>query len=251
MSAQPQTPALPMRDHTFYPDSDGKPMGETPIHIRNIRYAVEPIENWFAGDPNVYIGANMFLYYVQGNARKHVLPDLFVVKGIPRVTKPGRRSYRTWEEGGKGPNAVIEFTSASTKREDTVTKMTLYRDTLKVSEYFLFDPEFDYLNPCLQGYRFSEGDYERIEPVEGRLPSEVLGLHLEPQGELLRFFNPATRQLLPIPPEVQEALERAEEARHRADINTQRLEEGKRESDAEIARLTRELEALRRQLPKP
>ena len=243
MSALPQLPALPMRDHTFYPDSDGQPMGETPIHIRNIRYTVEPLENWFADDPEVYIGANMFLYYVQGNPRKHVSPDLFVVKGVPRVTKPGRRSYRTWEEAGKGPDAVIEFTSKSTKREDTVTKFKLYRDTLRVREYFLFDPELDYLDPSLQGYRLAGGRYLQIKPVDGRLPSEVLGLHLEPEGELVRFVNPATRQRLPIPPEVQEALERSEAERRSA-------EEGKRAADAQIARLTRELEALRRQVPK-
>jgi Uma2 family endonuclease len=229
MSAIPAHTALPVRDHTFYPDSDGKPMGETPIHIRNIRYAVEPLENWFADDPNVCIGANMFLYYVRGDSRRHVAPDLFVVKGVPKVTHPERRSYRTWEENGKGPDFVAEFTSNSTKTEDTRTKMRVYRDVLKVSEYFLFDPEIDYLHPPLQGHRLMNGRYLKIKPVGGRLPSEVLGLHLEADGELLRFVDPATGRRLPIPPEVQEALE---------------------EAGAEIARLKRELNLLRRRPPR-
>jgi Uma2 family endonuclease len=238
MSATFTQTALPVRDHsdyTVYPDSDGKPMGETPIHIRNIRYAVEPLETWFADDPNVYIGANMFLYYAQNNPRRHVSPDLFVVKGVPRDTEPQRRSYRTWEEDGKGPDAVVEFTSKSTKREDTKTKMKIYQDALNVREYFLFDPELDYLHPPLQGHRLVNGRYLKIKPVGGRLPSEVLGLHLEPEGELLRFVNPETARRLPIPPEIKAALEDSEAARQQA--------------DAEIARLKRELGALRRQLP--
>ena len=28
----------------FYPDSDGRPVGETPAHFRNLRYLVEMLE---------------------------------------------------------------------------------------------------------------------------------------------------------------------------------------------------------------
>jgi Uma2 family endonuclease len=228
MSVIPRSRGLPVRDHTHYPDSDGKPMGETPAHVRNMRYAFEPIENWYADDPNVLVAADMFIYYVQGNPRRHVSPDLFVVKGVPKVTEPERRSYRTWEENGRGPDAIIEFTSKSTRREDLVTKKAIYRNTLRVEEYFLFDPHDEYLVPRLQGLRLTRGRYARIKPVDGHLPSEVLGLHLESDGELLRFVNPGTGKRLPIPPETRAALERAE---------------------AEAARLKRELQALRRRLP--
>jgi hypothetical protein len=64
--------------------------------------------------------------------------------------------------------------------------------------------------------------------VADRLPSEVLGLHLERQGTELRLYDPARgRRLLTAP-------ERAEEA----EAATQRAE-------AEIERLRRELDALR------
>ncbi len=236
MSANPRMSPLPLRDHTYYPDSDGKPMGETPTHILNIRYATEPVENWFAEDDNVFIGANMFVYFVRGNPRRHVSPDLFVVKGVPKETEPRRRSYRTWEENGKGPDFITEFTSKSTRREDTVTKKAIYRDELKVQEYFLFDPYEEYLHPRLQGFRLDvDGNYLQIEMVDGRLPSAVLGLHLEGDGELLRFVNPATGERLPIPPEIREALEQAEAARTQA--------------EAENKRLKREIEKLKRQLP--
>ena len=150
MSALQQTTARPVRDRVHYPDSDGKPMGETPAHIRNMRWATEPIEQWFADDPNVFVAADIFVYYVEGKPQKHVSPDLLVVKGIPKVTEPDRRKYQTWRENGKGPDLVIEFTSASTRHKDTVTKKEIYRAILKVSEYFLFDPHNEYLRPAFR-----------------------------------------------------------------------------------------------------
>src|SRR6516225_10082457 len=125
--------AVPIRDHTFYIDSDGKPVGETQRHVRNFRYTLDPLDNRYAHDPNVFVAGNMFLHYVQGDGNKHVSPDIFVVFGVSKVE---RRSYRTWEENGKGPDVVIELTSKSTSKEDTVTKKALYQDVLKVKEYF-------------------------------------------------------------------------------------------------------------------
>ena len=72
-------------------------------------------------------------------------------------------------------------------------KRDLYRDVLQVPEYFIFDPTEDYLKPPLQGFRLVDGEYARIEPVAGRLPSDVLGLHLERDGEELRLYDPARR----------------------------------------------------------
>jgi Uma2 family endonuclease len=218
----------------YYPDSDGQPLGETPRHVKNMRYAIEPIETWLEDDPNAVVAGNMFVYYQRGDRTKHVSPDLFVVFGVPKNTDPERRSYRVWEEG-KAPGLEIELTSESTREEDLEDKMAIYRDTLKVREYFLFDPYAEYLDPPLQGYRLVRGKYQRIKPVDGRLPSKVLKLHLEAQGELLRFYNPETGQLLPIPPEERQARQQAEAELQRA--------------EAEVERLRRELEALRRRLP--
>ena len=77
---------------------------------------------------------------------------------------------------------MIEITSKSTRREDQRKKKELYRDVLQVHEYFQFDPTEDYLKPPLQGFRLIEGEYVPIEPVDGRVPSEVLGLHLSGMG---------------------------------------------------------------------
>ena len=57
---------------------------------------------------------------------------------------------------------MIEITSKSTKGEDKKTKFELYRDILKVSEYFMFDPTQDYLNPPLQGFRLLVDTFARF-----------------------------------------------------------------------------------------
>jgi Uma2 family endonuclease len=212
----------------YYPDSSGRllPLGETPAHFRNRGYLVEQLQRYFADDPQAYVAGNMAVYYVRGDRNCYLTPDVLVVRGIPQVTVPERRRYLTWEEG-KSPDVVIELTCKSSREEDIDDKTWLYRDVLGVPEYFLFDPYRDYLEPPLQGYRLIRGGYQPIAPVAGRLPSEGLGLHLEADGVLLRLYDPATHRWLPTPAEEHQARLQAE---------------------AEVERLRRELEELRRQL---
>ncbi len=85
---------------------------------------------------------------------------------------------------------MLEVTSRSTRREDTVTKRDIYA-ALGVREYFLFDPLGEYLRPRLQGFRLIDGSYEPMTPREhGSLLSDVLGLELHPRGEQLRLNDP-------------------------------------------------------------
>jgi hypothetical protein len=128
---------------------------------------------------------------------------------------------------------VIELTSKSTRGEDQRKKPILYRDVLKVAEYFLFDPTEDYLEPPFQGFRLVEGQYIPIEPVMGRLPSTVLGLHLERSEAELKLFDPTTKTWLPTP--------RARAEREKAERT--RIE-------AEVIRLREENESLTRRLGK-
>jgi Uma2 family endonuclease len=201
-----------------YPTSDGKPMAETDWHRDLMNALIQTLAGYYAADPMVYVSGNLLVFYKPGNRRRHLSPDVFVVKGVAKHQRP---NYLIWVEG-KGPEVVIELTSQSTRDEDVEDKYELYQDTLRVPEYFLFDPLGDYLQPQLQGHRLRRGRYEPIAPVKGRLPSKVLGLHLEGNGSELRLYDPATKQWLPTP---QESLNKAE---------------------AEIERLLRELEGLRR-----
>jgi Uma2 family endonuclease len=146
-----------------YPTSDGKPMAETDLHRDLMLELIETLKHHYAGDPDVYVSGNLLLFYEPGNKRRHVAPDVFVVRG---VEKRRRDNYLVWEEG-KGPDLIIELTSKTTRREDQQKKLALYRDVLKVPEYFLFDPYEDYLKPPFQGYRLVEGQYIPIEPDRG------------------------------------------------------------------------------------
>jgi Uma2 family endonuclease len=201
---------------------------------------IQTLQDSFADRPRVYVSGNLLLYYEEGNRRKHVAPDVLVTIGIDK--EPRRDYYLVWKEG-KAPDFVGEITSKTTKREDQRTKLAIYRDILQVREYVLFDPRAEYLKPPLQGFRLAGGNYVPIEPVDGRLPSEILSLHLERDGERLRLFDPATGQYLLTRLERQEAAERrAEEERRRAEAaiaDQRRLAE-------ENERLRREIEALRR-----
>ena len=136
---------------------------------------------------------------------KHCSPDASVAFGVPK--DPNRDLYLVWREG-KAPDLVVELTSKSTRKVDEQKKFVLYRDVLKVTEYIMFDPRAEYLDPPLQGFRLINGEYVRIEPVDGRIPSQVLGLHFERDGQKLRLYDPATGTWLQTPREGREAARR-------------------------------------------
>ncbi len=233
MSTATRKTVFPKND---YPTSDGRPMAETDWHRILMTNLIAALDEFFAAHPMVYVSGNLLLFYEEGNRRRPVSPDVFVVKGVPKTQRP---NYLVWQER-KGPDIVIELTSSSTRAEDIKHKYALYQDRLRVKEYFLFDPLGDYLTPQLKGYRLNRGKYGAIVPVGGRLPSNVLDLHLEPHGRALRLWNPAAGTWLPTP---QDRAARAEEGAARAQEEAARAE-------AENERLRRELEKLRRRPPK-
>ena len=221
------------KTEVHYPTSDGRPMAETDIHRDQMVAVIQMLEYFFAARSEVYVSGNPLLYYVQGNKRKHVSPDVFVVFG---VAKKKRLYYLLWEEG-KGPSVVIEISSSSTKRADLTKKFELYRDILKVQEYFIFDPPGEYLKPRLQGFLLVDGEYVPIAMVDGRMKSELLELELDPEGTTLHLYDPKAGRRLLTPSERAELAEK--QNAHVAELS-RRLED-------ENERLRRELENLRRQ----
>ena len=194
-----------------YPVSDRRPIGETEVHRDNLFQVIDTLKLRFEADPLFYVTGDLLLYYVRGAPQRRVSPDVFVVRGV--VKQPRRRYYLLWEEC-KAPELVVEFTSPLTREEDLQHKFQLCQDTLKVQEYFLFDPYEDYLEPSLQGYRLRRGNYAPIQKVKKRLPSTILGLHLERDGWDLRFFDPAAGQRVPTCAEAHvQAMEKLEEIR--------------------------------------
>ena len=209
-----------------YPESDGKPMGETDEHRMEMVRLIELLGRFFEGQ-DVYVSGDLLVFYEQGNPKKFVVPDVFVVKGI----KPGkRRFYKLWIEG-KPPDAIIEVTSRKTKKTDTGKKPSLYCQ-LKVPEYFLFDPTEDYLHPPLQGHRLVGGQDEPIVPdSQGALVSEQLGLRLHAEGGQVMLYRLDTGERILTEAEARQAAEEAFQAEAQA----------RQAAEAEIARLREEL----------
>jgi Uma2 family endonuclease len=191
---------------TLYPESDGKPMAETDIHRQLLSDLVFTLETFFQKQPDVYVSGNLLIYYVEGNPKKRISPDIFVARG---VEKRQRRIYKLWEEGA-APQVMIELTSRQTWREDLQEKWRLY-EQLGVEEYFIFDPEYDYLDDPLVGYRLKDGKYKMMNAPDRRLRSKVLGLELVDTGETLRLFDPNSGRFLPNWQEMAEELTRYRE----------------------------------------
>lgn len=217
-----------------YPAGDGKPIWETDWHRNATTRLLGELGRWYRDDPGVYVSGGLLVFYREGDRRARVTPDVFVVKGVPKIS---RDNFLVWQEG-RTPDLAIELTSRKTRRTDREWKLPLYRDVLKVSELFLFDPREEYLNPSFQGYRRSRGKFVRIKPTNGRLASTVLGLHLERDGTQLRLWDPATGDRVPTPGErARDAEDRANSEGVRADAEADRAD-----------RLQRELDELRRKL---
>ena len=44
----------------------------------------EQLEYFFLNKPMVYVSGNLLLFYERGNKRRHLSPDVFVVKGVAK-----------------------------------------------------------------------------------------------------------------------------------------------------------------------
>lgn len=204
--------AIPLlEDEIFYPDSDGEPVAETPVHMEELVYVWEALDDRFEDDPDVFVGANMFFYYRKGDPKAVVAPDGFVVKGVPKL--PGgvhRRKYMLWTEGGQVPCFALETTSESTQAKDK-EKRTIYAQ-LGVAEYFQFDPFGEYLYPPLQGFHLVKGRYEHVRPnPDGSLLSRTLSVVFRADGIRLRLTDAETGAPLLRRKEIEKARRQAEE----------------------------------------
>ena len=219
MSVQLTQPQI--AEHILYPESDGQPMGETDLHRQIMTAVIAALEDRYRDEPEVYVSGNLSVYYEKGDPTAVFAPDAFVVFGVPKHV---RRTYKLWEEGQKGPDVVFEITSESSSLDDEGKKKVICR-RLGVREYFLFDPQEEYLDPPLQGFRLDGFYYMPIRPDEnGQLYSELLDVYLRRENRNLRLIDAQTGEKLLTPQEAQEA---------------------RRQAEAEVARLQAELNRLR------
>jgi Uma2 family endonuclease len=225
------TTTINLSDITIeYPSADGEPVAETYIHLYAILTTLEVLQQYLAGRQATVL-ANQFLYYAQGFPRLRVAPDVMVIFDVP---PGGRDNYKVWEEG-QVPQVVLEMTSAGTQKQDQEQKKLLY-EQLGIVEYWLFDPKGEWINKKLQGYRLHDEIYQ---PITDSL-SQPLGLRLEVEGELLRFYRLDTGDKLLIPTELAEKAQR-----ERAETERQRAETERKRAETEMQRANKLAEHLR------
>lgn len=223
-----------------YPETDGKPMGETDVH-RNWMIRIFDLLSQRYRDQRVYVSCNLMIYYQEGAPHRSISPDGFVVLDAD----PGeRRVFKIWEEG-KGPDVVFEVTSKSTQRRDTVTKPRIYA-RIGVKEYFLYDPTGEYLTPPLRGFRLVGTSYVELKPDESdALVSRSLGLSLRLEAGRLVILDRRTGQPLRTKAETEQAAREAEQrARVAAETRAEAEIQARQAAEREVQRLREQLQRL-------
>ena len=225
-----------------YPTEDGEPMSATEFHGRQISILSNQLNDYFSrGDTLAYVGTDSFVYYQEGDIRKFVAPDVFVVLGVP--SEPLRRSFYTWAEGA-APTVVFEFLSDSTAKEDRTEKMRRYFSEIGIHEYFIHQPEGK-RPPEFRGWRRKGAGYEAIPPDErGALYSEALNLlfSTEELPSELRFMRPYLPDGTPLvtltesKDETEAARADAAEATKRAEVAEARAAQAQADADLAIRR---------------
>jgi len=209
----------------IYPSSDGKPLAETQQHALAILMTLAILRLYLQEQPAV-VFADQFLYYIEGNPKARVAPDVMVIFDIEQKLYD---NYKIWE-GKQTPAIIFEVTSAGTKETDRTFKKTLY-EQLGVTEYWLFDPYGEWITNQLEGFRLNEdGIYKPI--VDSC--SQVLQLKLEANEYLINFYRLDNGEKLLTPEELYAA---ALQANQRAETANQQLAQEKARADRLAAKL--------------
>lgn len=224
---------IPTTSEIFYPSSDGEPLAETQQHVLAILMTLALLRLYLQ-DQQAVVFADQFLYYIEGNPRARVAPDVMVVFDIEKRLYA---NYKIWE-GKQTPAIIFEVTSAGTKEVDWNFKKTLY-EQLGVTEYWLFDPYGEWVAEKLQGFRLNEDDI--YKPISDNC-SQVLQLRLQAEEYLIGFYRLDNGEKLLTPEELYIA---AQEANQRAETANQMVEAASKQALQEKARADRLAEKLR------
>ena len=95
-------------------------MAKTERHRDGMISSIQTLSLHYIDGADVCVSGNLMMYHEEGDPRKSISPDVFVVFGIP---KKERRIYQIWNEG-KPPDFVLEYSSPNTYRRDLTRKRT-------------------------------------------------------------------------------------------------------------------------------
>ena len=238
----------------IYPETDGMPLPDgltqAPIYAR----ILEMLRTFFKDLLDCEVNGDVFIYYIEGDNRRTVSPDCFVVFGLSEAALRSLDVRNTYvmHEVGKPPDFVLEIGSPSTGSVDTGSKRDLYAE-LGVGEYWRYDGTGgDYYGEALVGERLVDGEYQRFEmrsEDDGSVWSHSDALNLDlwwVEGEL-RFWDPVGEQWL-LSHEEEHDGRLAEQERAEVERGGRLIAEARAETaEARAARLEAELRRLRGQ----
>jgi Uma2 family endonuclease len=165
-SEDPEEPGLPDQFHIWQP--------------RILEDTFQPPD--FPKD-EVFIAADLNVYYDTHHTLWYKRPDWFAVLGVPRLYegKDLRLSYVIWQEG-VDPSVIVELISPGTEKEDLgqtlrevnqpPTKWEVYERILRIPYYIVFDRYSDELKV----FQNIAGRYQPMEIADNRVWLPELGL---------------------------------------------------------------------------
>ncbi|CAM3083263.1 Uma2 family endonuclease [Corallococcus soli] len=157
------------------------PMPEGDWHTEPRSQVLDLLRRHWADQLRVaYVSSALPVYYPE---EPRFAPDLLVVLDA----EPRPRDKWVCSAEGRGLDWGMEIHVGGDRK--TVARDNVHRYArLGIREYFIFDGGL----LTLEGYRLTHPGacvYTRMVPREGRYSSEVLGLEIQVEGDLLRFWS--------------------------------------------------------------
>src|SRR5262245_19283901 len=203
------------------PERDGSSADENTKQLRWIAVLFGNLSALFRDRPDVFVGADLLWYPVEGEPDLRTAPDVFVVFGRP---KGDRGSYKQWEEHGVPLTVVFEILSPSNTGLEMVGKLSFY-DEAGVEECYLYDPDTNLLMAFVR-----QGQVlRRIRPVDGFV-SPRLKIRFDLSGPEMIIYHPDGRKFSTF--EELEA-ERVEAVRQTAEARQQAAEARQQATEAQ------------------
>ena len=224
---KPLPPELwPSIDHIV--TEDGAPVDNV-FSEKQMRLLTESLHaSWQTERPFVAF-ANVGLFY--GVNLPPIVPDVLLSIGVrlPENLFPKlNRSYFVWAYG-KPPEVAIEIVSNREGKEGT-EKMDIYAN-VRVSNYFIFDPEHHLSEETLRGFQLNGSQYTLMADPTATMNMVGLGLTLwngryeDTDGLWLRWVDPKGELLATGAESAKKQTQRAEVEAKRAEVETNRAEQ--------------------------
>jgi Uma2 family endonuclease len=208
----------------IYPDSDGLPLAENTKQLRWIVVLFSGLCAMFREAADVFIGADLLWYPVEGQPEIRMAPDVLAAFGRP---KGDRGSYMQWEEGDVPLTVVFEVLSPGNTYQEMIDKLLFYEEH-GVEEYYVYDPDANRLQVYLR-----RNEQLLLHRFGKEFVSPRLGIRFDMTGAEMAVYRPNGQRFLT--PEEEDAArvqteQEADKAKQEADKAKQEAVKARQEA---------------------